>query len=138
MWQGICYKVLKTPKTFSRAASTCRRDGGTLAMPRDAETNAFLLSLFTSDVRDKRAVWFGLHDQREEGSFGWVDGSEIGTYNCWATGQPDNKGGIEDCVCYSAYTSRGRHSYREYNYKWKDAPCEARIRFICQVVPGRP
>ncbi|KAI8510715.1 Fibrinogen C domain-containing protein 1 [Branchiostoma belcheri] len=42
IWRGICYKAFDTRKTIDQAAAACRADGGTLAMPRDAETNAFL------------------------------------------------------------------------------------------------
>ncbi|KAI8510641.1 hypothetical protein Bbelb_115570 [Branchiostoma belcheri] len=40
----ICYKKSKTHKDFSEAEATCREDGGTLAMAKDAATNAFLVS----------------------------------------------------------------------------------------------
>ncbi|XP_019620333.1 PREDICTED: uncharacterized protein LOC109466908 [Branchiostoma belcheri] len=67
--RGICYKAFNTRKTFSEAAVACRADGGTLAMPRDAETEAFLVSLYKPvRVCDNRGFWIGLHDQREEGS----------------------------------------------------------------------
>ncbi|XP_066301791.1 tetranectin-like [Branchiostoma lanceolatum] len=68
MWREICYKAFNTRKTFSEAAAACGEDGGTVAMPRDNETNAFLISLHNA-VNDEGNFWFGLHDQREEGSF---------------------------------------------------------------------
>ncbi|XP_066301793.1 CD209 antigen-like [Branchiostoma lanceolatum] len=114
-WRGICYKAFNTKMNFSDAAATCGEDGGTLAMPRDAETNAFLISLYRS-VRDNTHFWFGLHDQREEGSFEWVDGSALGTYNSWAPGEPSDSGGKEDCVLYSGWPSR--------KDKWNDVPCD--------------
>eukprot|EP00058_Branchiostoma_floridae_P003482 XP_002588970.1 hypothetical protein BRAFLDRAFT_89161 [Branchiostoma floridae] len=128
-FRGICYKAFNTGKTFGDAAAACGEDGGTLAMPRDAGTNAFLIYLHNA-VSDKRAFWFGLHDQREEGSFEWVDGSALGTYSSWGPGQPDNYGGNEDCVVYIAASSR--------KDKWGDYSCDVLIRFICQIVPGRP
>ncbi|XP_035687886.1 collectin-11-like [Branchiostoma floridae] len=98
-------------------------------MPRDAGTNAFLVSLYKS-VSDKGEFWFGLHDQRVEGSFEWVDGSALGTYNSWAPGEPNNRWdwGSENCVLYSPIKSD----------KWNDAECHCPYRFICQAVPGRP
>ncbi|XP_035663427.1 lactose-binding lectin l-2-like [Branchiostoma floridae] len=88
VFRGICYKVYSTPKSFGDAAAFCRQHGGTLAMPRDAETNTFLLSLFKPGQ-----FWFGL---RKEGRFKWLDGSALGTYNYWAPGQPNNEGGNQD------------------------------------------
>ncbi|KAI8485139.1 hypothetical protein Bbelb_370640 [Branchiostoma belcheri] len=79
------------------AAEFCGKDGGTLAMPRDAETNTFLLSISQPRVN----YWIGLHDRQEEGKFEWVDGSALGKYNKWAQGQPDSKARGSDCVSLS-------------------------------------
>ncbi|XP_078573043.1 collectin-10-like [Branchiostoma floridae x Branchiostoma japonicum] len=125
VFRGICYKAFDKQKTFSGAAAACREDGGTLAMPRDAETNAFLFSLYKS-VSNILPCWIGLHDQGEEGSFEWVDGSALGTYNNWAPGQPDNRGGNQDCVYYFVF----------WGNKWADSPCDFPAHFICQAVPG--
>ncbi|XP_019616513.1 PREDICTED: C-type lectin domain family 3 member A homolog, partial [Branchiostoma belcheri] len=72
--KGTCYKIFKIPKTFSKATRICGQDGGTLAMPRDAETNDLLLN----SHQTRSIKWIGLHDQREEGEFEWVDGSALG------------------------------------------------------------
>ncbi|CAH1271099.1 COL6A5 [Branchiostoma lanceolatum] len=69
MLRVICYKVFKIPMIFHDATETCRKDGGTLAMPRDAESNAFLSSLKSPIF----GYLIGLH-QREEGKFEWIDG----------------------------------------------------------------
>eukprot|EP00058_Branchiostoma_floridae_P003468 XP_002588956.1 hypothetical protein BRAFLDRAFT_89147 [Branchiostoma floridae] len=124
VFRGICYKAFDKSKSFSDAAAACGEDGGTLAMPRDAETNAFLISLYKS-VSDKGVFWFGLHDRREEGTFEWVDGSALGTYNSWALEQPDIYHGNADCVSYSAY----------WEDKWVDFSCNWQFRYICQAIP---
>ncbi|XP_019614325.1 PREDICTED: C-type lectin domain family 4 member K-like [Branchiostoma belcheri] len=123
IWHGTCYKAFATRKTFDQAAEACRADGGTLAMPRDAETDAFLISLHDS-VGD--GFWFGLHDQCEEGRFEWLDGSVLGSYSSWGQKQPDNFGGNEDCVIYSSV----------WKDKWDDAMCKKLLNFICQAAPG--
>eukprot|EP00058_Branchiostoma_floridae_P015261 XP_002600749.1 hypothetical protein BRAFLDRAFT_83492 [Branchiostoma floridae] len=134
MWNETCYMVFNTRKTVSDAAATCHEDGGTLAMPRDAETDAFLISLvkqFVWSVLDRGywGFWFGLHDRREEGSFEWVDGSALGAYNNWGRGQPDNRGGKEDCVFYETIENIT-------GTDWTDYRCSAQLRFICQAAPG--
>eukprot|EP00058_Branchiostoma_floridae_P000927 XP_002586415.1 hypothetical protein BRAFLDRAFT_251564 [Branchiostoma floridae] len=125
MWRGIYYKAFNTKKNFNDAAAACGEYGGTLVMPRDADTNAFLFSLHNA-VSD-RNFWFGLHDQHEEGSFEWLDGSALGTYNNWAPGQPNNWNN-QDCVAYYPY------EYRKH--KWGDGQCDRQNYFICQTVPG--
>ncbi|XP_019620737.1 PREDICTED: CD209 antigen-like [Branchiostoma belcheri] len=128
IWRGIGYKAFNTRKTFREAAAACRQDGGTLAMPRDADTNAFLIFLKNS-VTDYKDFWIGLHDQREEGKFEWVDGSALGSYSSWGRGEPNDEwhDDDEDCVNYSA----GKKD------KWNDAPCHFQLYFMCQVAPGR-
>ncbi|XP_066273566.1 perlucin-like protein [Branchiostoma lanceolatum] len=126
MLHEICYKAFNTRKTFLGAAAACGEDGGTLAMPRDPETNAFLIFLCKS-VNGNAPFWFGLDDQRGEGRFEWVDGSAIGSYNSWAPGEPNNLGN-EDCV----------HYYPTQKDQWNDASCGTQIGFICQADAGRP
>ncbi|KAI8481659.1 hypothetical protein Bbelb_405770 [Branchiostoma belcheri] len=111
------------------AAATCHADGGTLAMPRDAETNIFLKSLYGS-VSTSQVFWFGLHDQREEGKFEWIEGTPLinGTYSSWSPGQPDNWYN-EDCVHYFS-------SDKMVEQKWNDSRCNYLKGFICQVNPG--
>ncbi|XP_035660161.1 collectin-10-like [Branchiostoma floridae] len=127
MWRETCYKAFNEYKfvgTFSEATETCRKDGGTLAMPRDAETNRFLVTL----ERNKGSFyWIGLHDQRMEGTFEWVDGSALGRYNSWTVEQPDNKDGDEDCVAFSSHSGRGH---------WYDEKCRHIEYIFCQVAPG--
>ncbi|XP_035690030.1 collectin-10-like [Branchiostoma floridae] len=111
--------MFTTTKNFNQAASACRGDGGTLAMPRDAGTNTFLVSL-----QANKAYWIGLHDQRNEGRFQWIDGSGLGKYSSWYPKQPDNKNGVEDCVI-------------SFDGKWYDMECPNRMLFNCEVAPRR-
>ncbi|CAH1264525.1 SFTPD [Branchiostoma lanceolatum] len=133
-WRGICYKAFNVPKNFWQSLLICREDGGTLAMPRDAETNAFLISLGNS-VNNGSNFWFGLHDQREEGSFEWLDGTALGSYTMWAPGQPNNRYSIEDCVLYSPVYSNGTYT-EQREQEWYDSPCIRCVRFLCQLAPG--
>ncbi|XP_019643143.1 PREDICTED: C-type lectin domain family 4 member M-like [Branchiostoma belcheri] len=81
----VCYKAFEALKTFSKSTETCRADGGTLAMPRDAGIDAFVVSL----MKQKFDFWIGLHDKRQEGKWEWIDGTALGTgYNRQVTGRP--------------------------------------------------
>ncbi|XP_019614332.1 PREDICTED: collectin-10-like, partial [Branchiostoma belcheri] len=127
-----CYKAFNTLANFGESALHCRVDGGTLAMPRDAATNAFLVSLKNA-IDEKSNFWFGLHDRRKEGSFEWIDGTGLESYNYWAPGEPNNNGFDENCAHY--FTSTGRDSV--YSNYWNDESCDFVSPFICQVAPGR-
>jgi len=65
-------------------------------------------------------LWLGL--RRDGGSWKWSDGSAYDVSN-WATGEPNNKGGGEDCVV--VYGDTG---------KWNDYACSDRNNFMCQLV----
>eukprot|EP00058_Branchiostoma_floridae_P018072 XP_002603561.1 hypothetical protein BRAFLDRAFT_122248 [Branchiostoma floridae] len=88
LWRGTCYKVFIAPQNYEDSSATCRQLGGTLAMPRDADTNAFLISSLINATTFTRPnnVRFGLHDQRQEGRYEWVDGTPLRKYmyNSWA------------------------------------------------------
>ncbi|KAI8487990.1 carbohydrate binding [Branchiostoma belcheri] len=91
--RGACYKAVKDKKSFSDADTTCRNDGGTLFMPKDAETNEMLIPKV-----GRRGYWIGLHDRRKEGHFEWLDGSVLKVFNSWnrKNDEPDNRGN-QDC-----------------------------------------
>ncbi|XP_066268395.1 perlucin-like protein [Branchiostoma lanceolatum] len=125
-WRGTCFKAFNMMKAFSEAAETCRKDGGTLAMPRDTETNDFLVSLQQNPRYS--SYWIGLHDRRKEREFEWIDGSALGKYDSWYPGQPDNHRGNEYCVAYLR---------KSLAVKWFDWLCNLGAGFICQVAPGR-
>ncbi|KAI8503793.1 hypothetical protein Bbelb_187640 [Branchiostoma belcheri] len=138
-WCGLCYKAFNVSKNFWQSDLACYDDaGGTLAMPRDNDTNAFLISLYKI-VSKNRFFWIGLHDEDEEGKFKWLDGTALGEYNSWATGQPNNYLNREDCVRYSAsQITQGPPGIVQQSEKWYDAPCYNRLLFLCQVAPGAP
>lgn len=55
-------------------------------------------------------IWIGYNDEATEGTFVWYDQSPV-TYTNWASGEPNNNGGNEDCV--QIYPNGG----------WNDLPC---------------
>ncbi|XP_078697194.1 C-type lectin-like isoform X2 [Branchiostoma floridae x Branchiostoma belcheri] len=127
----MCYKAFNDKANFAESARRCREERGTLAKPRDAATDCFLISLKNA-VDSRSRFWFGLHDQRKEGSFQWMDGTalEHGSYTNWAPDQPDNEHN-EDCVHYFSSTEP-----RGWQNNWNDADCSELYGYIC-LVPGR-
>ncbi|XP_019618010.1 PREDICTED: cuticle collagen 2C-like [Branchiostoma belcheri] len=126
--RGNCYKVFNTQRSFDEATKTCGQDGGFLAMPRDAETNAYLISFTRRSVSDNEAlIWLDLSDKSREGMFEWANGVSLGAYKPWGRGEPHqgNYAAFEDCVFLSI-----KHG------TWADTLCSNRApRFICQVKP---
>ncbi|XP_078671138.1 uncharacterized protein LOC144911186 [Branchiostoma floridae x Branchiostoma belcheri] len=123
MRNGVCYKAFNTPKNFHDASSTCVADGGTLAMPKDAGTNGFILSLKNA-VDRSGFFWFGLVDHHQEGGWEWIDGTPHtrASFKAWTPGQPNNIGD-QDCAEY-------------WPTAWNDVKCSRTRKFICQKVPA--
>ncbi|XP_066291083.1 lithostathine-1-beta-like [Branchiostoma lanceolatum] len=123
-YRRICYKAFLSLKTFNDSALTCQADGDTLAMPRDAGIDAYLVSLINA-APGSDLFWFGLHDKRDEGQWEWMDGTALGTgYSRWAYGEPSNLAGDQHCAMYLK--------------QWVDFQCERKFRFICQVATSSP
>ncbi|KAI8509770.1 hypothetical protein Bbelb_121980 [Branchiostoma belcheri] len=116
------YYRQREAEDFNTAAETCCRKGGTLAMPRDRDSNQRIASILRSWFVNGD-FWFGLHDQHKEGHFEWVDGTQLGAFQIWGKDQPDDQNG-EDCAVY-------RRSIGQPHY-WKDASCSRKLPFICE------
>lgn len=86
------------PRAFADAEADCASLGGQLFEPRtEAQAVAFRAARPSGYPSES---WIGLTDRAEEGSFAWQDGSILGEedWSNWASGEPSNSGGVEDCV----------------------------------------
>eukprot|EP00058_Branchiostoma_floridae_P016940 XP_002602428.1 hypothetical protein BRAFLDRAFT_63481 [Branchiostoma floridae] len=126
----LCYKMFMKRLSFHAASETCRKDGGSLAMPRDAATNAFLTQ------RSKRGngyttFWVGLRVQ--QGRFQWVDGTALKMpMNSWLKQQlPRGTAGKDCCVVNSCSGSK--------KPRWTfPSSCSRNKAFVCQIGPACP
>ncbi|XP_035692632.1 macrophage mannose receptor 1-like [Branchiostoma floridae] len=110
-----CFKVFPDTKTHSDAQTHCNNEGGSLAMPKDEATHQLLEYLLE---REKAAGSFvGLKRVTGTDSWRWEDGSDLGSFSSWKTGEPDG----QDCVKYNS------------NRNWVDITCSQNLGFICQV-----
>ena len=78
---------------WQTAKKICEAKGGYLAIPNNAEENAFIISGIKK--ASKEQTWIGITDIAQEGVWKDVKGNSL-TYTNWASGQPDNYQGIED------------------------------------------
>ena len=104
------------------ARKKCQEMGGELAIIESEKENAFIFDLVKkTDGLSRRGVWIGLQRQ-DDGSFQWVDGTPV-VYNGWATGEPNDGNGREDCA----------HMYLDIG-KWNDTPCDRgeTLGFACE------
>uniref|UniRef100_A0A8C7X5J2 C-type lectin domain-containing protein n=1 Tax=Oryzias sinensis TaxID=183150 RepID=A0A8C7X5J2_9TELE len=114
-----CYFFSEESKSWDEAREFCRARGADLVVIDSKEENTFLLAF------RNQAVWIGLTDKAQEGTWKWVDGSPL-TLQFWEKDQPDNGGGRvsygeEDCI-----------QIRNTPGFWNDVSCETSLRWICE------
>ncbi|XP_035683611.1 sushi, von Willebrand factor type A, EGF and pentraxin domain-containing protein 1-like isoform X2 [Branchiostoma floridae] len=113
-----CYKISSDVKTHRESRDSCRRDGAELVAVRNRAVHDFLVGRLHA-----AQYWIGLRDSAQEGSWLYSDGSPLGSFNMWGSGQPDgNWFGDEDCVAM----------HKTDAYKWHDFYCHYKRRYICQ------
>uniref|UniRef100_A0A668AGS9 C-type lectin domain-containing protein n=1 Tax=Myripristis murdjan TaxID=586833 RepID=A0A668AGS9_9TELE len=112
-FSSSCYFISSESKSWDESRQDCLRRGADLVIINSREENSFLKNF-------RVQVWIGLSDQETEGEWKWVDGSSL-SYKSWAEGQPDDRGGREDC-------GEVRPAYDG----WNDAPCSDGQPWICE------
>ncbi|KAM4650434.1 C-type lectin domain family 10 member A-like [Discoglossus pictus] len=98
----------------------CKQNGSHLAKVESLMEEHFLES------RVNGSYWIGL--TKKDDVWVWVDGSILDKYSesFWINLQPDNRGGIENCVTIQVSPQpRG-------NRGWNDDVCARQRKFICE------
>lgn len=111
IYNGHTYYAYETAAidSFREAEEYCESRGGYLAVINSDSENTALYDYVFSDLKLKSA-YFGLTDEKREGSWEWVDGTPYG-YSKWVKGQPDNS---HDSEHYALFY------YKDPAYKWND------------------
>ena len=114
-----CYMFGDNVFSWQDARNFCQGWGGDLIAIESPGENTALAD------RIDRSVWIGAHDGEDEGTFRWARGNLI-EYAAWGSGQPDDLGGVEDCVELRA------------DNRWNDVACTGEVarRALCE--PSAP
>ncbi|XP_019620730.1 PREDICTED: lactose-binding lectin l-2-like [Branchiostoma belcheri] len=126
----LCYKAFNRLSKYNDAKATCSSYGGTLAMPRNAAIDNFLINLKNA-VDLNTAFFFGLNCIGHERRWVWEDGTALGSFHPWGPREPSDSGGDQDCVEYVSATWY-EAALRD---TWNDMACATPRKFICQVPP---
>ena len=86
---------LLTTNSWTASQAEAITLGGNLVTINDALENNWVYSTFSSFGGGNRALWIGLNDQAQEGTFVWVSGQTT-DYSNWRPGEPS--GGEENFV----------------------------------------
>ena len=120
---GHTYRYFSNKVTWTEAKQICNKLGGHPVTIGSKAENDFVSGLISS------SIWLGTTDEKQEGTFMWVDGSAM-SYSNWAAGEPNNDtSSAEGCENYvSMY---GPDS--ELIGQWNDVFNYAQYGFICEV-----
>eukprot|EP00090_Calanus_glacialis_P008968 TRINITY_DN17292_c0_g1_i1.p1 TRINITY_DN17292_c0_g1~~TRINITY_DN17292_c0_g1_i1.p1 ORF type:complete len:254 (-),score=47.19 TRINITY_DN17292_c0_g1_i1:6-767(-) len=117
-----CFKVEAGPSNWLAAQTSCLTLGGTLAKIESADEQALVFGLIGTGTTTP--IWIGLQDFLLEGTFSWADGTALGAYTNWLTGQPDNNSGNQHCA---VMTATGNNAGL-----WNDVICNGPRGFVCE------
>ena len=94
IYDGSCYKVFEvsTPINWLDAQSSCAIWGGDLTSITTERENNYLYTIIPDTVSN---CWIGLNDRDVEGTYTWIDGTELG-YTNWTSTMSNN--GSSVCV----------------------------------------
>ncbi|XP_041804377.1 macrophage mannose receptor 1-like [Chelmon rostratus] len=116
-YNGHCFYLNRTQKTWSDAQRECRNGGGDLVTIRNVEDQSFVISQLGYASTDQ--LWIGLNDRKTEGLFDWIDHSTV-SFTSWEFGKPATSTEIKDCVLIKGE-----------NGNWADHVCEEKHGYIC-------
>ncbi|CAM9954790.1 unnamed protein product, partial [Heterosigma akashiwo] len=113
---GACYYYNEDSLSRDDAQTACEALGGMLASIDSSDVDSEVL-----DLTGGTTVWIGLNDESTEGTYVWADGTSVGGYTNWNTGEPNDYGDSEDCV---EMTSSGG---------WNDNSCSNTQASVCEI-----
>ncbi|TNN55461.1 Macrophage mannose receptor 1 [Liparis tanakae] len=116
-YNGHCFHLNRTQKTWPDAQRACRNDGGDLVSISNVEDQSFVISQLGYISTDE--LWIGLNDRKTERLFEWSDHSTV-MFTSWDFGKPAVSTDIKDCVLI-----------RGENGNWDDRVCEEKRGSIC-------
>ncbi|XP_068604963.1 macrophage mannose receptor 1b [Brachionichthys hirsutus] len=116
-YNGHCFHLYRTAKTWTDAKRECRKEGGDLVSVRNVEDQSFIISQLGYASTDE--LWIGLNDISTEGLFDWSDHSAV-SFTSWTYGKPSVSADSEDCVLIMGE-----------NGNWADRSCDEKHGFIC-------
>nr|XP_054752325.1 uncharacterized protein LOC129257911 [Lytechinus pictus] len=116
-----CYRFVTEPKDWDAARMDCMNT-----------TNGDLAVVDTQDEMDffiEKGFggfdwWVGLYDRADEGSYRWVDCSDLSGWgqSQWDAGQPSDIDGSENC------------GQLQDNAKFNDRACERALPYVCEIM----
>ncbi|XP_013397736.1 hepatic lectin-like [Lingula anatina] len=120
-----CYSFnIALKGNFYQAKAHCESMGARLVAVDDEEEHTFIRQYIMADEARNATSWFtAATDEASEGTWvlsGW--GDIPAPFTAWGPGEPNSKGGNQDCVQYYKTTKL-----------FDDVQCSYSINFICET-----
>ncbi|XP_048048346.1 CD209 antigen-like protein C [Megalobrama amblycephala] len=110
-YQYSVYFISSEKKSWTESRKYCTVRGADLIIINNKEEQNFVRNITSSE-----SVWIGLTDSDVEGTWKWVDGTNVNSgFRFWGSGEP-NGNGNEDCAL--TYSSGWADFLCNFNYKW--------------------
>ncbi|WAR31631.1 CLC4E-like protein [Mya arenaria] len=116
-FEKSCYLFPNETRTWESASQHCAHVGGYLATVNSQREQNFI----TGTRLYQRDRLFVGGRRSKDGSFQWVNGESM-EFTLWRKGEPNNRGGIEDCLVLGGSTEG----------LWNDTPCNLTITTVCE------
>eukprot|EP00117_Sycon_ciliatum_P007514 scpid20721/ scgid10588/ Macrophage mannose receptor 1; C-type lectin domain family 13 member D; C-type lectin domain family 13 member D-like; Macrophage mannose receptor 1-like protein 1 len=121
---------LISPKAWTDANMQCQAMGAQLVSIHDAATNQYLMDQTQKYKMGWWSFWTGLNDRNQEGGYVWSDTTGV-QYTAWATQEPNDWRGTEDCVEVMLDKAR-----KGWQFKWNDQGCTSKRPYVCAFPAG--
>lgn len=131
--QFSTYELTPEPMTWTEANDYAVSVGGQLVAINSSEEQQQLIARFLAPPNDRDALWIGLTDEANEGTFVWTSGEPV-TYTNWGIGEP-NDAAVALCAPtgedYVAMNWPFRHGlFGAILGQWNDTP-DTGVNFGC-------
>ncbi|XP_033759064.1 perlucin-like protein [Pecten maximus] len=126
-FEDHCYWYSRTATTWQAARDLCQAMDTDLVDVTGFQENRFI-KYHMRDIQKRehpavlRYYFLGGTDMDNEGRWVWVRTGQSFGFTNWASGEPSNSNGVEDCVILNG------ESFAD----WNDAPCDQSYYGICK------
>ena len=139
-FDGSCYQVSESLKTYDAAVASCRSKRAHLVTIESAAENRHVAAL-----SERKTCWIGLAEPPGSEDWFWANGRAVGRegawtgYTNWNSHEPNNHGGRdEDATLMNFWGHLGmpepwaKNNASDHLGKWYDAPRELTLWYVCE------